>query len=105
MELDLQDFDIARGILEMTEIKMGKTFGGLGKAKYSDATERVIEYVKMVGTTTRSVLMAKFYRDIDAFALRSIEDIMTQMKVVEIRLIPDKGEKVYTWVEKKPSEK
>lgn len=96
-EITEKDFEVSKTILELTEIKMAKTFGGLGKARYSDATERVLEYVRLVGTTTRSVLLAKFYRDIDAFTLRSIEDVMQQMKVVEIKLLPDSGDKVYTW--------
>lgn len=96
-ELTELDFATARTILEMTEVKMAKTFGGLGQARYSDATDRVLDYVKLMGSTTRSVLLAKFYRDIDSFTLRAIEDTMQQLKVVEIRLLPDKGEKLYIW--------
>lgn len=95
--LTQQDFEAALAVLEMTEVKMGKTFGGLGKAAHSDSTEKVIEYIKMMGSTTRSVLMARFYRDIDSFTLKNIEDQLQQMKVVEVKLLPDKGEKMYTW--------
>lgn len=91
------DFLRARSVLEAAEIKMAKTFGGLGKAPHSDATEQVINYIKLMGVTTRSVLMGKFYRDVDPFTLKGIEETMTNMKVVTIRLL-DGNEKVYTWV-------
>lgn len=98
--LEQVDFDSAREILAGAEVNMGKTFGGLGKAKYSDVTEPVMNYIRQMGTTTRSVLMAKFYRDMDSFALKGIEEQLTQMKVINIRLLPDSGEKVYTWISK-----
>jgi hypothetical protein len=101
LKLTELDFEAAKTVLEMTEIKMAKTFGGLGQAKYSDATEKVINYVRLMGSTTRSVLLARFYRDVDSFTLRNIEEVMQQMKVVEVKALPDKGEKMYTWVGKK----
>jgi len=97
-EMTEHDFDRALKILKSTELKMHRTFGGLGAAKYSAVTEKVIEYLRAIGTTTRSALLAKFYRDVDAPTLKIIEEVMTQMGVVKITLIPDKGEKVYNWI-------
>lgn len=98
LELDIVDFDSALTILIRAEENMPKTFGGLGRARYSDSTELVINYIKTMGTTTRSVLMSKFYRDVDSFTLKSIEESMEQMKVVKIRLLADRGEKLYEWI-------
>lgn len=97
--IELQDFKRALALLKATEVKMHKTFGGLGKAKYGDVTELVMNYIRSVGITTRSSLMAKFYRDLDSGTLRGIEEMMQQMKVIQVKSIPDKGEKVYTWIE------
>ena len=98
MELDEVDFQKALAILEDTERRMHKTFGGLGKARHSDVTEQVLQYIKVLGVTTRSALLAKFYRDVDAQTLANMEAIMQQMKVVHVELLPKDGEKVYRWV-------
>ncbi len=65
LQLDLPDFTRAKTILSQAEIKMGRTFGGLGKARYSDATEQVLEFIKAVGVTTRSSILSHFYRTAD----------------------------------------
>jgi hypothetical protein len=97
--LTQNDFDRALKILQSTELKMHRTFGGLGQAKYSDMTEKVMGYIQALGTTTRSVLMSKFYRDIDANTLKIIEEVMTQMRVVKVTLL-EKGDKLYEWIKK-----
>lgn len=98
LEIDVQDFDKALAVLKMTERKMHKTFGGLGRAKDSDVTDKVFEYIRGVGVTTRSTLMARFYRDLDPSSLRAVEELMGTMKVCKIKLLPDQNEKVYTWI-------
>lgn len=98
MEITEGDFKRSEKILRSTEMKMHRTFGGLGRARYSDVTERVMDYIKNVGITTRSSLLAKFYRDVDSGTLKIIEEVMQQMGVVKIKLIPDKAEKTYEWI-------
>jgi hypothetical protein len=98
LKLDQVDFDKATRILETAEIKMGKTFGGLGQAKHSDVAEKIINYIKSVGTTTRKVIVARFYRDVDMFTLNNIEAMMDAMKVVKIEIVPKTNEKVYRWI-------
>lgn len=92
------DFNRAHSILTAVEVNMGKTFGGLGKARNSDATELILNYIKGVRITTRTVLLSKFYRDVDIQTLRGIEETLTQMGKVHIELKPDMHEKVYKWI-------
>lgn len=92
------DFGRADRLLKSTEMRMHKTFGGLGKAKYSDVTEKVLDYCRTVGTVVRSDLMRKFHRDVDPATLRIIEEVMEQMKVVEIKHLIDSSDKVYVWI-------
>ena len=96
--LDLCDFDRAVGMLTKAEIKMAWTFGGLGKARNSDVTDKVMQFIKTMNNTTRSVVMSKFYRDVDTITLRSIEDTMEQMHLVEIKYMPGNNDKLYKWV-------
>jgi hypothetical protein len=98
LKLDQVDFDKAIRILQTAEVKMGKTFGGLGQAKNSDVTEKILNYIKSVKTTTRKVIIARFYRDVDMFALNNIEAMLDAMKVVKIEVIPKTNEKVYRWI-------
>lgn len=99
--LDLEDFQRAVGILKKAEIKMGWTFGGLGKARHSDVTEKVMQYIKMLGTTTRQTILSRFYRDVDTITLRDIESTMEQMHVLEITYLPGNRDKVYKWIGEK----
>jgi len=57
MLLTLPDFTKSLRILKATESKMHKTFGGLGKAEHSDATETIKNYLQTVGFSSRSLLM------------------------------------------------
>lgn len=98
LRIEVPDFDRALATLRMTEVKMHKTFGGLGRAPNSDVTEKVIDYIRGAGTVTRSKLLAMFYRDLDSQSLKGVEEILEQMKVVKVELIPTLGDKVYRWV-------
>lgn len=92
------DFDRAVALIKSAELKMYKTFGGLGTAQYGQVTERVLQYIKSYGTTTRSMLMTKFRRDMDSGTLKIIEEVMTMMKVVKITHVLEKGEVIYDWI-------
>lgn len=93
-----QDFDRALGVLKTTEIKMSKTFGGLGTAPYSQVTERVLQLIRQRKSITRSGLVTKFRRDLDGGTLRVIEEIMEYMKVVKVTRDLSKGDVLYEWI-------
>lgn len=92
-----EDFESALKLLTDAEARMHKTFGGLGKSRVSDESDMIISYIKQVGSTTRKLLLQKFYRDIDAVTLSNVEMLMQQMGVVTIKLMPEQGDKLYTW--------
>lgn len=99
-DLVIQDVDFVTALKLLTDAEknMPKTFGGLGKSRMSDESNVIINYIQKVGTTTRTVLLRQFYRDVDPQTLSNIEALMTQMGVVKIRLLPDSGDKMYTWI-------
>lgn len=98
LQINTDDFRRALKLLSDAELNMPKTFGGLGKSRTSEESNTIISYIEKVGTTTRKMVLQQFYRDIDAFTLSNIEQLMTQMGVVKIKLLPDKGDKLYTWI-------
>lgn len=93
-----EDFNMALGLLTDAEKNMHKTFGGLGKARNSDVAEQIKNYIQKIGTTTRKLLMQRFYRDIEPEGLVRVEETLKQMKLIMVRLVPDANDKIYTWI-------
>ncbi len=96
------DFDKAIGLLRDAEVNMGKTFGGLGKARDSDALDTVMGFIKSMGITTRRAVLGKYFRDIDPLTLSNIEVTLQQLGKIKVRLVPDASggpDKTYTWID------
>lgn len=98
LKLTEADFHKAKGLMEDIEINMSKTFGGLGRARASDETAIIMSFLQDIGTTTRSALMQRFYRDIDPLTLAQIEQTLVQMGKLKIKLLVEKQDKMYTWI-------
>ena len=95
------DFNRALSVLRRAEINMAGTFGGLGQSQYSDVTEKVLKFIISRGEVTRSALLQLFYRDIDPMTLRVVEELLDQMKVIQIFRNPMKGDVIYRYVGRK----
>jgi hypothetical protein len=98
LKIVAKDYHTAIKLLHDAEINMPKTFGGLGKARSSEESNVIINYIKQMGTTTRRLVLQKFFRDIDAQTLSNIEVLMQQMGVVKIELKPELADKIYKWI-------
>jgi hypothetical protein len=98
LKINDEDFYKAKSLLEDVEVNMGRTFGGFGKSRTSDEVELVMNFIKEQGTTTRKLLLTKYFRDIEGPALTAAEQTLQQMGVVKIKLIPEQGDKLYQWV-------
>lgn len=92
------DFDRSLSILQAAEMKMHRAFGGLGQAKYSDVTEKVLMFLMSMGVIKRSQLMKRFYRDMDTMTLEIVEKVLLQMKVVKITHNIDENDTTYTYI-------
>lgn len=99
------DFNRAIRLLESAEKNMYKTFGGFGKSKTSDATETIKDYIEQVKFTTRAVVLARFYRDVDANTLTGIETTLREMGVLKVKLMPGTTDKYYEYIFPKVEEK
>ena len=96
-----QDFERALQLMLDAEAKMHKTFGGLGSARNSDSTEKVMDYIKLLGITTRRALLARYYRDVDSETLHRMEQTLVEMGAISVKLLPKDGDKVYTWLKER----
>lgn len=96
LQIEEEDFHRSLILLERAEQKMGKTFGGFGKSKTSDVTEMIKAYIEGVGISTKKQVLQRFYRDVDAYTLSTIEDTLRQMGVIKVTFIEgNPNEKVY----------
>lgn len=98
LKLTPADFNRALALLTAAEANMHKTFGGLGKARISDGSNTVMDFIKQMGITTRSALLQKFFRDIEPMELEKIETQLVQMHVIEVKIQPEQKDKVYKWI-------
>lgn len=98
LKLTKADFLKAKGLMEDAEVNMPRTFGGLGKARNSDAVDTVMNYIQTMGITTRTKVLQMFYRDVDAMTLSSIEQTLQQMGKINVKLNVNTQDKVYTWI-------
>ncbi len=96
MIVTLKDFNRGVAILEATEKKMSRAFGGLGKARFADITNSVLNYIMARKKIMRSELLRRFRGDIDSWSLEQIERVLEQMKVIRITL-KDDGDVEYTY--------
>lgn len=94
--IEAADFNRAITILQEVEIKMPKTFGGLGRLRNSDVLEQIKEYIHRVNVTTKRVLLAKFYRDITEQELVVFIKTLESMKVIKIEVTPG-ADTTYYW--------
>jgi hypothetical protein len=94
-----EDFIRSKALLEATEISMHKTFGGLGKSKYSDAVETILDYLILKRKVKRSEVISIFRRDIDPQTLKVVEEVLTGMKVMRVTIIPGAiDERIYEYI-------
>ena len=91
-------FNRAKAVLEETEGKMSKVFGGVGKAKYAEETEVVIDYLRRRGSAKKSEILKAFYRNIDAVALESVVRVLHDMKSISVERDSVRGDTLYTYI-------
>lgn len=100
-ELTEADFERSHRLLKSTELKMARTFGGIGKSKFAEQAERIMQYIKRIRIASKRDIMRKFHRDVDPASMKVIEQIMEDMQVVHISVAPASGDTVYKWLDEK----
>lgn len=91
------DIKRADEMLSAVEVKMAKTFGGVGRNAIGAQTHEVLETIKHLGMITRSNMVRRFYRDLSMDEMGQIEHLLEQSKLVKIALLKS-GDKTYTWL-------
>lgn len=79
--IDVQDFEKAKGILTLTEHKMGRTFVSYGRNPSADLIQRIMTVMLQAGTAgiSEQRLLQMFYTDVTMQELKMIIDSIEAM--------------------------
>ncbi len=92
-----QDFGRALALLESTEPKMPRAFMGLGRAKYSEMTAQLYNYLQKVRRASAAEILDKFDVDLDEYTLQLVMKTLAARKAVDISHDTARGETYYTF--------
>lgn len=92
-----QDFSRALALLESVEPKMPRAFMGLGRAKYSEMTAQLYNYLQKVHRASAAEILDKFDVDLDEYTLQLVMKTLAARKVVQITYDSSRGETYYTF--------
>jgi hypothetical protein len=79
-----KDFQRARGMLDKAEKKMVNAFSGIGKAKYAEETQKVLDYIAINGKVTKADILSHFFRSLDDYGLDTIVKVLSGMKAIQV---------------------
>mgnify|MGYP001166806465 CR=1 FL=1 len=98
LTIGIEDLNRALAIMKNAEIKMNRIFGGIGRARYAEDTDNIIQYIKKRGSVRRSQLLKDFYRNVDDVSLESIITVLRDMKVIEVTVLTKEGDRDYRYI-------
>lgn len=102
MIVEAQDFENALHLLEQTEVKMPRTFSGVGSSSMAGVLSQVMAEIGNRGTITFSELLNIFHQDADKRTLEAIVDTMVSMKYAQKSYNGTSGEMVITYRKEGP---
>lgn len=95
-----EDFKRARVLLESAEQKMPRAFLGIGKARYSEMTSLIYDYLSRVKQATKAEILDHFHTDLDEYTLEIIGKTLAARKAISIHYDSTKVEYTYTLLKK-----
>jgi len=94
----IDDFNRALTILEKTEKKMYRVFGGLGSSLTGAVLQKIIMFLAVNKKVKRSQILEKFKFDITTVQLQEIETALQQMKYARIEMVDNNSDRLYTYI-------
>jgi hypothetical protein len=92
-----EDLERALLLLEAIEPKMPRTFLGMGKAKYSEMTALIYDYLNKHKKASSSELLNKFHLDLDEYSMKIICGTLSARHVISTTYSTGTGEYYYTF--------
>ena len=97
IEINLEDFDRAKKLLERAEKKMIKAFKGMGKSDIAEVTDKVLEIIMAKKEVKRSEILRFLYGDIDIWTLEQVEKVLYGMKVIDVNHLIEEKDTLYKY--------
>lgn len=84
-ELVVKEQDISRALkmMEIAERNMSRAFTGVGRARYLEETEMVLDFIKAHKRVSKSDLLRSMYRQVDQYTLDIVISVLEGMKIVK----------------------
>jgi len=95
--ISVDTIDRALKILEATERKMPKAFGGFGSNKMAGVTEKILRLLVKKKQVSRSKILAEFYLSVDYHDLLLIQETLAKMGAIRVIEQPHTGDAVYEY--------
>jgi hypothetical protein len=95
-----EDFQRSVTLLEAVEPKMPRTFMGLGKARYSEMTAIIFDYLKIAKKSTTADLLEKYHLDLDEYTLQIVMKTLIARDRVGVSYSAATGQSTYTYKER-----
>ena len=97
VEINLQDFERAKVLLERTEKKMASAFKGMGKSNIAELTDKVLTIIKAKKIVKRSEILKFLYGDIDLWTLEQVQALLYNMKVIDVIILNEERDVLYKY--------
>lgn len=98
LKIKKSHFDRALQLLELMEQRFARVFSGVGKSRYAEEVEQILDFIRRRRKVSRGDVLKAFYRNIDGTALEAIEKVLFEMKMIKIERNTAKQETTYTYV-------
>lgn len=98
IEINLEDFERARSLLERAEKKMPLAFKGMGKSNIAELTDKVLTVIMAKKEIKRSEVLRFLYGDIDIWTLEQVERVLAGMKIIEIIVLNEESDVLYKYL-------
>lgn len=95
--ISAKDFTRARTLMEVTEKRMPRVFGGIGKARYAEETDLVLNYISRLGRVPKSAILRQFNRTLDNYSFDIVINVLTSMKLIKTASI-GKSDTIYEYI-------
>jgi len=92
MVVSAKELDRAILVIESAEVKMTKTFSGVGQLSNASVMEKIMVEVGLRKTILFSKLLELFTGDVDKWGLEKILETLTAMKFVKTIALPNDTE-------------
>ena len=94
----IDHFNDALQIMEITETKMHRVFGGFGVGILGDSINKIIDILVRRKKIKKSELMNLFYRDLSPAQLDEVITALRGMKVIDYKLVDNNSDYLYTYI-------